>query len=914
MRRVNGLIALILVVLAAFALRVFRLDVQSLWYDEAFSVYLAHFDLATITARTAADIQPPLYYILLHFWIALAGDGEFALRFLSLGFGVLTVPLIWVAMRRLFNRDAALIAAILATLSPLYVWYAQEARMYTLITCLLLLSSYALWRALDQPTARHWWIVLALANIAAVYTHYFAFAVLAFQIAFCVLRFQRANFFRVIISFAAILIAFLPWLPFVIARFGQDASYWQGALKLDEAVRHIFINFTTGESVLESIGQDIAVGWLVVLLIGLAFLAIRHSPFARQKSAIAFLILYLVIPLALLLVLFYRNPKFNARYLMIASPALFMLLGAGLGNFSRVANRVSRLGFYVLPWAFLLVASCYADANAYFDPAFTKADFRGVARYIEAHAAPDEAILLVSGHMFPAFDYYYHGAVPTIRLPDDPTLNTEHVLGYETANVLNQTLAGKRGVWVVEWQNEVVDPNGFVPMLLDSQGVEQPHEGIYFWQVGLRHWTLPVNAHFSPQPIPAVTRAANFGGKIQLLGFTPVPIPANGGVAFDLDYQVLAPLAEDYQVALRVTDAAGNFWGKLDRRPAGYNYPAPRWKPGEYLFGTYTVPLLVGAPAGDYFVELVFYSARNPSGLDVLAPNGAPMGKSVKLGPLPALRASYLVDSTKLDIQNEIDRDVGPFRLYGYNLGRQQASAGETIPLSLFWFNSEILNQNYTFQIQFGDVLSKAFPLANAQFPTTQWRMGETVRGQYLIPIPPNVPPGATQLRLVLSDGNAINLAPFTIEKTDRVFVQPNIAYAQSAAFGNTIALVGYNLSATTLKPGAPLQVTLVWQARGASAKPYTVFVHLLGGDGKPVAQQDAQPLNGARPTNGWVANEFIVDPYTLTIPTTVTPGNYQIEIGWYDAQDFSRLSVLDPNGVPTSDHIILPSRVDISP
>ncbi len=155
MRRLNSLTWALALVLAAFALRVFRLDYQGLWYDEAFSVYRAHFSWGEITARTAADIQPPLYYYLLHFWILLVGDSEFALRFLSLFFGVLTIPLIYALAHQLFAARAARIAALIATLSPLYLWYAQEARMYTLITFWLLLSSYWLLRALaSSPDGR----------------------------------------------------------------------------------------------------------------------------------------------------------------------------------------------------------------------------------------------------------------------------------------------------------------------------------------------------------------------------------------------------------------------------------------------------------------------------------------------------------------------------------------------------------------------------------------------------------------------------------------------------------------------------------------------------------------------------------------------------------------------------------------
>ncbi len=922
MRRIGGLPFFITICFAAFVLRVFRLEVQSLWYDEAFSVYLAHFDLATITARTAADIQPPFYYYLLHFWIALAGDSEFAVRFLSLFFGVLTIPLLFVTAHRLLDRQSARIAALLATLSPLYVWYSQEARMYTLITFLLLLSSYALWRALEQND-RRWWIIFALANIAAVYTHYFAFAIIAFQVLFVLvssfgfpgfrlsnLKFE--NLQRAIAAFAAILLAFLPWTPFVIARLGQDASYWRGALKLDEALRHIFINFTTGESVLEAQAQWLAAGWLVVLLVGLlARLSVR-VPFndptiQRSNAGINFSVLYLIIPLTFLLLLFSRNPKFNARYLMIASPAFFLLLAVGLAHASRITHHVLRFTFYALPFAFLLFTSAFAINNLYFDPAFTKADFRGVARYIEKNIAPGEAIILTSGHLFPAFNYYYRGNAPQVRLPDDPTLNADHVLGYDSARVLNQTIAGKPGVWVIQWQDEVVDPNGFVPMLLSTRGIEQKVDAA-FWQVKLRHWTLTSNARFSAEPDPQIKREANFKNIVQLLGVTATPTPADVGASFNLYWHTLEAMDEDYLVALRVRDAAGNLWGKLDRRPAGYNYPTLRWKPGEKLFGAYTVPLFPGTPPGDYLIEVTFYTTNDPRGLDVLAPNGAPMGKSVRLGPIPILPATQPASIASLNIQNTINQVIPPFTLLGYQLGRDKASAGETLSLTLVWRADQKPSRDYTFKVQFGDVATDAFPLANLQFPTSQWRAGEIVRGQYAIPIPASAREGVTKLKIILSDDNAIDLAPFTLEKTDRLFVQPTMSFTQNVNLGNVLALVGYDLAATTLAPGNSLKVVLYWQARAKLDKAYTVFVHLLDQNNQVVAQQDRSPT---RPTTTWVENEFVSDTYELSIKPDAVPGTYQIEIGLYDA-DLVRLPVINDSGTAIDDHIILNTRVII--
>jgi hypothetical protein len=635
-----------------------------------------------------------------------------------------------------------------------------------------------------------------------------------------------------------------------------------------------------------------------------------------------FAILYLVVPLALLLFLFSRNPKFNARYFMIASPPLFLLLGAGLKGLGLRVRRSGTLvrvlagAFAFVLLGFVFFSSAYADSNAYFDPAFSKASFRDVARYVDDHLAPDEAVILTSGHMFPAFNYYYQGDAPTIRLPDDPTLNTDHVIGYDTATLLNQTLAGKRGVWVVLWQDEVVDPNGFVPMLLSSQGTETKIQGTSFYQVRLRHWTLPANAHFTPQPAPAVVRAANFNNTVELLGFdSPTPTPANVGASFDLYWQALDTIDEDYYVALRVLDAAGNQWGKQDRRPAGYNYPTMRWKKGENLFGAYTVPLLTGAPAGDYFVQVTFYTHADERGLDVLAPNGAPIGKSIKLGPIPVLPATQPATSVALNIQNTISQPIGLFTLLGYQLGRDHASAGESIPLTLFWRADAAPSKDYELRIQFGDVLSDPRPLANAQYTTSQWRAGEIVRGQYSIPIPATAKPGTANLRVSLNDNSVLDLAPFTIEKTDRVFTLPGAQFAQAANFGDLVGLAGYDLSATTVKAGDTLQVTLYWQARDRTDKPYTVFVHLLGNDGKPIAQKDAEPQNGARPTTSWIANEYVADKYQLEIKPNTAPGQYPIEIGWYDAKDpaFARLQVIDGNGAAAGDHIILKTTIQVN-
>jgi len=104
------------------------------------------------------------------------------------------------------------------------------------------------------------------------------------------------------------------------------------------------------------------------------------------------------------------------------------------------------------------------------------------------HKAADEAVILTSGHQSPVWDYYVPGA-ERWRLPDIDILDVNATLGYHTSEVLNRALDGKRGVWTVLWQDNVVDPNGFLADFLSRAGTEQPLQSS-FWHVGLRHYRL----------------------------------------------------------------------------------------------------------------------------------------------------------------------------------------------------------------------------------------------------------------------------------------------------------------------------------------------------------------------------------------------------------------------------------------
>ena len=938
-------ILLMLLTLLALGLRLYQIDAQSLWYDEGFSVYLARMDLAEITARTAADIQPPLYYYLLHGWIQLLGDGEAALRGLSLLFGVLTVPLVYAVAWQLFReRVSSLLAALFLAVSPLHVWYGQEVRMYTLLTFLCLLSSYLLLLVIQRElqTGKRWeslalWSAYTLTTIAAVYTHYFAFFVLTFQAIYLFMVWWELGLRPVRLFLGGLaagivtLLAYLPWLPYLLNRYGADVSYWPGQLKLPEVLLDIALSFVGGESVLQGPGTALSIGYALIFSLCLLILVLvamdansdvsRSGPPAVRHTyyPLAFLLLYLVIPPALILILSYNAPKFNARYAMISHPAFLLILAGGLGALwqrlvAPPGHPIRRIlaGLAAgLALTFILGVSAYANHNAYTDPAFARADFRGVARYLRRHVEPDEAIVLTSGHMFPVFDYYAPG-LERFLLPDSPTLDTTQTLDYSIAADLNEGLAGRSGVWVVRWQDEVVDPVGYLAAMLAAAGEEQAVSRS-FAQIGLQHYRLPSGAVFSDQPPIAHPADFNFGNRLRLLGYSQT-----GEEQVTLFWQALQALDEDYRVTLVLRDTMGQAWGQWDGRPAAYLYPTDRWPVGQTVFGRHDLIPMPGTPPGDYGLEVGVYSQQDLAGLDLLDQAGAPQGKRVMLGAVRLSVPPATPDQVEIPNPARIDLGGG-LQLLGWDLDREEAQPGDQLLLTLVWSAETRPQDDYDVRLLVTDaggrtVEAGTFPPTNAWHPTSAWLPGQAWRGQTAFRLPIDTEPGEARLSLQLvgHDGTVAgppaDLTAIQVLATDRVFTPPQPQVPQSANFADRIGLVGLDVSPLPVGPGDTLDVTLYWQALSEMDVAYSAFVHLLDSDGRVVTGHDGQPVGGERPTTGWVPGEFVTDLHELALPADLAAGEYLIEAGWYDAgvPSMPRLPVLGDEGQAQGDRVVL--------
>ncbi|MEA2315171.1 MAG: mannosyltransferase [Solirubrobacteraceae bacterium] len=250
--------------LLAAALRLATLDLQSFWYDEAFTpVHVLHGSLwATLRAVTHTENSPPLWYVLEWADARILGTGEVALRLPSALAGIAAVPVAWRIGLELAGRRAAILAAALMAVGPLFVWYSQEARAYSLFVLAAALAMLCFVRAQREPTPRRM-AAFALSGSLALLTHYFAVFLLIGMVAWLL---ARARTRRAALPAIGVLVLVGCALVPLIAAQGGRSTQWIGRWPLSERLAAIVQYYLTGTS-----GAPLGHG--IELLIALPLLA-----------------------------------------------------------------------------------------------------------------------------------------------------------------------------------------------------------------------------------------------------------------------------------------------------------------------------------------------------------------------------------------------------------------------------------------------------------------------------------------------------------------------------------------------------------------------------------------------------------------------------------------------------------------
>jgi mannosyltransferase len=756
---------LLLVLLLALSLRVYRLDAQSLWNDEGTSVAVAQRDLITIARDAAHDIHPPLYYWLLSGWVRLFGTGEAAVRSLSALLGVAVVALTYALGRGLAGRWIGLAAAFLVAVNPFQVYYSQEARMYMLLAALAAGAMLALVRLAERESIPAFVALVALES-AGLYTHYaFVFAVLILNLAYAlwlVVAWRRVGtVWRVLnwtLSQVAVILIYLPWLPTAIRQATAWPSPEQTAPFLSALVdtwRWLVFGPTIETN---QVVVPLLVAGLLALL-GVLSLGLGRwgrSP-AESRWSAGLLALWLALPVALMFVLgLYREAYL--KFLLITTPALVLLLACGLfaplPARSRAKQRpISKFQYPIrlLLIALILIPTFLALRNIYTAPAYARDDYRGIAAYVEAVGRPGDAVLLNAPGQQEVWNYYYHGDLPVHPLPEERPLDPA-----ATESALAELARPGGRVFAVLWATDESDPQRIIEGWLDTHAYKALES--WYGNVRLVVYAVPERTPETPDhTLDVRLQNAGTGDEIALLGYSLLSdrLAAGDIAAVTLFWQAERTPVGRYKVFLHVLDGGNHIVGQRDAEPGGGAHLTTLWNPGEVVADNHGIPIHPATPPGVYRVEVGMYDPE--TGQRLTTPEGA---SQVWLEPLAVERPAAPAPIPALGMQHVAGARFDELTLLGYDaygLGfAHQPEAplqpGDVLHISLYW--QADAQPRGDWQVALALVGSDGQDVANLMaepvmdYPTSNWQAGDTWRGQFNLVIPGDAPTGRYQLQV----------------------------------------------------------------------------------------------------------------------------------------------------------------------
>ncbi|MGX1187990.1 putative membrane protein [Pseudomonas sp. F-14 TE3623] len=401
-----GLVAVI--VLALFA-RFHSITVPVIWYDEAYSLLLAEGSPAYIWATTARDVHPPLYYVLLHFWMLLFGNGVLAARSLSALADVGTLLLCIKLMSLVTTRKATWIAAVLLALLPMSVRYSQEVRMYTLLGFWLMGATVALVCWIKAPDQKRYPFFYVLLMAAAFYTHYFA--------ALCVLvhwlcwwrvrdggRPTAISFRAWLVANSAIVVLYLPWIPhFIDQLLRMDGLEWIPPLTWQTALTFVWQLVMMGDSASYSSLWRALPSVLIVVCAAAVLLKTRNE---RPFSVL--LVGYFFVPVLTVFLVSLIVPVFNARYLVFAAAALPLIVALALDTWSQRHTVLAAVGMALVLLAEVHgLSAVYAQTDEMNGTSIRKdARLDAVVEGLGHEARPGDEIIVDNLYWYLPFTYY----------------------------------------------------------------------------------------------------------------------------------------------------------------------------------------------------------------------------------------------------------------------------------------------------------------------------------------------------------------------------------------------------------------------------------------------------------------------------------------------------------------------------
>jgi len=461
----------IALLLTAFAVRALTLTAQGLWRDEVDQWRFAFLSLSELLSNlTRPGWNGPLYSIVLRGWIALTGESVFAMRYLSVLCGLLSLALGYALARRLWGRRVGWLALWLPALSPYLVWYAQEIKMYAWVPMLALIALYALDRACRTPRAVLW-LTVFLATTLAIYSHILAallMPVLGLWFLWHPSRARQAWAGALVVA-AGLTLPYLPLLRWQAALAWMPRETGFPRYNLGEMAMALLNGWSVGIRQGAWARQEVLIA-AMFLYGGLTLLGLLGSPRRSVDGRTVWrrvlsLVTWLLLPLLGIWLLSLRGPIFTDRYLIWSAPAFYMLVALGVDRLWRWHTGPAWLALGLL--TLLSVHGLWVQAT---DP--IKPEFAQAAATVDAGWAAGDLLLFQIPYNRLVYEVY--GAARDDDVAEAPYTNWRDaggdylVDGAYVGRELRRLVANRDRIWLIYSEARLWDDRELVKGWLDT--------------------------------------------------------------------------------------------------------------------------------------------------------------------------------------------------------------------------------------------------------------------------------------------------------------------------------------------------------------------------------------------------------------------------------------------------------------
>lgn len=434
---------------------------QSFWLDEGASISFARLPLWSFFSSIANDFHPPLYYLLLHFWLPIAGHTEWVIRLPSIVFGALCIPVLYRLLLELLGKEkrkVALIASLLLMINPLHIYYSAELRMYSLNALLSLLSWLYLLRAVKNKSKNplHWRL-FTLVSLLNLYTFYGSLFNLAAQWALVFWQHKKA-FKSFVICNLVIGLLFLPWLPTLLKQLsggGYLTKIFPGWSELSgnispKSLGLIMAKFTIGRITLANKSA------YAIFVAGVSLYFLLCSYLASLSKEGKALLIWFFGSLAFAIFVSLRTPVLGYWRYVYLIPSFISIIALGLSNLPRKAYGFN---LFVVFLIFIL-----GNLIFWTNPSFQREDWRSAAKLI----SKDNSLSVVNfPDVFSPLKFY---APSAYFYPDQVSLGK---IRPDLDQSLPLFLKGKNIVFVFDYLSDLSDKKRSILLWLKEAGYQQ---------------------------------------------------------------------------------------------------------------------------------------------------------------------------------------------------------------------------------------------------------------------------------------------------------------------------------------------------------------------------------------------------------------------------------------------------------